>query len=49
MTPRPGRIVDVIPVDLPRPRHLAMQTTPEFGRFVAGIRRHFNSAGDLGA
>src|SRR5581483_1284071 len=24
MTPRPGRIVDVIPVDLPRPRALAM-------------------------
>jgi NitT/TauT family transport system ATP-binding protein len=47
MTPRPGRIVDVIPVDLPRPRSLAMQNTAEFGRFVAGIRRHFSSAGTL--
>jgi NitT/TauT family transport system ATP-binding protein len=47
MTPRPGRIVDVIAVDLPRPRTLAMQTTAEFGRFVAGIRRHFSSAGTL--
>jgi NitT/TauT family transport system ATP-binding protein len=47
MTPRPGRIVDVIPVDLPRPRSLGMQTTTEFGRFVAGIRRHFSSAGTL--
>jgi NitT/TauT family transport system ATP-binding protein len=47
MTPRPGRIVDVIPVDLPRPRLLGMQTTREFGRFVAGIRRHFTSAGTL--
>ena len=45
MTPRPGRIVDIIPVDLPRPRLLEMQTTAEFGRFVAGIRRHFTSAG----
>jgi NitT/TauT family transport system ATP-binding protein len=47
MTPRPGRIVDVILVDLPRPRTLAMQNTAEFGRFVAGIRRHFSSAGSL--
>jgi NitT/TauT family transport system ATP-binding protein len=47
MTPRPGRIVDVISIDLPRPRTLDMQNTPEFGRFVAGIRRHFGSAGTL--
>src|SRR5215510_8214343 len=47
MTPRPGRIVEVIPVELPRPRSLGMQTTAEFGRFVAGIRRHFTSAGTL--
>jgi NitT/TauT family transport system ATP-binding protein len=49
MTPRPGRIVDVIPVDLPRPRTLAMHNTAEFGRFVARIRAHFNSAGSLDA
>jgi NitT/TauT family transport system ATP-binding protein len=49
MTPRPGRIVDVIAIDLPRPRKLAMQNTPEFGRFVSAIRQHFSSEGQLDA
>jgi len=30
MTPRPGRIDQVIDIDLPRPRTLAMRETPEF-------------------
>ena len=47
MTPRPGRIVDVLDIDLPRPRTLAMQNTAEFGRFVAAIRRHFGATGSL--
>jgi NitT/TauT family transport system ATP-binding protein len=45
MTPRPGRIVEVIPIDLARPRTLAMQNTPEFGRYVAAIRRYFSATG----
>jgi NitT/TauT family transport system ATP-binding protein len=49
MTPRPGRIVDVIPINLPRPRSLVMHNTPEFGRFVSRIRAHFNSSGRLDA
>jgi NitT/TauT family transport system ATP-binding protein len=49
MTPRPGRIVDVIKIELPRPRQLGMQNTPEFGRYVAAIRSHFGSAGSLDA
>src|SRR5262245_43002054 len=49
MTPRPGRIVDVLDIDLPRPRRLAMHNTPEFGRYVAAIRQHFRSTGTLDA
>jgi NitT/TauT family transport system ATP-binding protein len=49
MTPRPGKIVEIIAVNLPRPRLLAMQNTPEFGRHVGAIRRHFKSEGTLGS
>lgn len=38
MKPRPGRIAEVVTVDLPRPRTLDMITTPEFGATVDYIR-----------
>ncbi|MCT2582063.1 ABC transporter ATP-binding protein [Actinophytocola gossypii] len=43
MTPRPGRIADVIDVDLPRPRGLENINTPEFGEIVRRIRTLLNS------
>jgi NitT/TauT family transport system ATP-binding protein len=39
MSPRPGRIIDVVSVDLPRPRDLLMQDTPAFARLASRIRR----------
>ncbi|CAH0342955.1 ABC transporter ATP-binding protein [Rhizobium sp. CECT 9324] len=38
MGTRPGRIIEAVHVDLPRPRTLDMVTSPAFGRYVAHIR-----------
>ena len=38
MSPRPGRLVDAVTIDLPRPRTLAMMTDAHFGRLVDRIR-----------
>jgi NitT/TauT family transport system ATP-binding protein len=45
MSPRPGRIVTTIAIDLPRPRRLAVRESPEFGRYVAHIREQFQAFG----
>lgn len=38
MKPRPGRLAEIVTVDLPRPRTLDMMTTPKFGAIVDYIR-----------
>jgi NitT/TauT family transport system ATP-binding protein len=38
MKPRPGRLAEIVKVDLPRPRTLDMMTTPKFGQTVDYIR-----------
>lgn len=50
-SPRPGRIAEIIPIDLPRPRPLSVRETPEFGKYVRHIRDMFQQMGllDVGA
>ena len=41
MSPRPGRIEEVIPIDLPRPRDGSTRTSPEFVTYTSRILRYF--------
>ena len=49
MSPRPGRISEILKIDLPRPRPLEIINSEAFGRHVVAIRRHFQSLGALDA
>jgi NitT/TauT family transport system ATP-binding protein len=48
MTPRPGRLAEVIAVDLPRPRPLEAMSGAGFGEYVVRIRQHFQARGAIG-
>jgi NitT/TauT family transport system ATP-binding protein len=45
MSRSPGRVVDIIAVELPRPRPLAIRETPEFSGYIARIRQIFEGFG----
>jgi NitT/TauT family transport system ATP-binding protein len=47
MSARPGRIVDIVSVDLPRPRDLDMMASDEFGVYTRKIRHLFDAKGWL--
>jgi NitT/TauT family transport system ATP-binding protein len=47
MTPRPGRILDSLTIDLPRPRGLDVMNTEAFGAYVRRIRVSLNATGGL--
>jgi NitT/TauT family transport system ATP-binding protein len=47
MAANPGRIIETIPIELPRPRTLDSRETPEFGRYAKRIRRCFEELGVL--
>jgi len=44
MSPRPGRLVGEIAVDLPRPRTVATTERPEFVQLTREVRRRLNTA-----
>lgn len=45
MAPRPGRVVDVIDIDIERPRDIGVRETPLFADYVAQIRHGFERLG----
>ena len=47
ITPRPGRIETVIPVDLPFPRDLEVKASPPFVKIVRQIQEIFHGYGVL--
>jgi NitT/TauT family transport system ATP-binding protein len=47
MSARPGRVVDVVRVELPRPRDLDMMASDEFGVYTRKIRHLFDAKGWL--
>lgn len=45
MARNPGRIAEIVPIDIPRPRPLSIRQTEEFGKYVHHIRHIFASMG----
>jgi NitT/TauT family transport system ATP-binding protein len=43
MSSRPGRFVEEVAINFPRPRTLSMLTSPEFGRLVDRIRKNLDA------
>jgi NitT/TauT family transport system ATP-binding protein len=41
----PGRIVEIVVIDLPRPCRLAVRNSAEFAAYVQRIRHHFAELG----
>ncbi|MGV3655765.1 MAG: ABC transporter ATP-binding protein [Noviherbaspirillum sp.] len=44
-SPRPGKIAEILTIDLPRPRRLSVRESPEFGRYCNRIRDLFHDMG----
>jgi NitT/TauT family transport system ATP-binding protein len=44
-TPRPGRVLEEVTIDLPAPRHPSVKDTPDFVRHTAALRRALAQGG----
>jgi NitT/TauT family transport system ATP-binding protein len=44
MSPRPGRITEIVDIELDRPRDLSVMNSDRAGVYVTRIRQHFNAA-----
>ncbi len=49
MSARPGRLIETIAVDLPRPRTMEMMSTAKFGEYTLKIRALLAASGALGS
>ena len=47
MSPRPGRVIEKLPVELRRPRTLELMSFPQFGRYTLEIRGMLASASGI--
>lgn len=47
MTPRPGKLVEIVHVDIERPRRLEMMSHERMGAYIDRIRAHFGSKGQI--
>jgi NitT/TauT family transport system ATP-binding protein len=47
MSPRPGRVREIIPIELGRERHFELRDEPQFTRYTRHVRRLFESMGVL--
>lgn len=47
MSPRPGKVEEIIDDELARPRELSVMTSPEAGVYTSRIREYFNAEGAI--
>lgn len=47
MSPRPGRVTQIVDVDMPKPRSLELINSDRFGYYVSGIRANLQASGGI--